>query len=550
MTYQALYRHNSIFLFMILVSLSIAAPGVLIIDAYRIYTHILYPSLLLGVAILLLIHARSDLINRSSHLLMSYRNASGPYHLSFLLLSCLLWSIFIFLPTWPVGRSSAIQLGYLVLTVSVLLYLYLGGRRIYIRVDRTITSLAIALLIMLSISLVYPVTYEARGKNWDDTLAYLGKSQQELTYLEHFYQLNTDIPGWIAVAASFPHHYYTANARINRPLYPAIISAFCRTIGILKNYPGENNPTCSHNTVFYSGIFVNTVLVLVTLVLWVNLLRKYMQDESIVFLSGLAMVTSAHTLWSLPQPSTNIIGLFIVVFTAWVFEKILRLQHFPFATLLTYSLVYGILMLAKSNYSVLFIFLLIVLRYRRNLVNIVIFMVLHFIPLLFWMAVLDRFGLAYYNHEIATYGQGTWIFEDFIYRDRRQMYHDVVDFLGFFTSRMIFSFGPLALGLLAFSLVKPSIAAGHRWVVMATVVGVATFLFLIRRAPPFLVFDAFFSVLPAVAAGLRELTEWLQQRTAQMLRHETGMIAAVIVVLVNNLIVILASDPQFNLGWP
>ena len=552
MSYQTLYRHNSIFLFMILVSLSIAAPGILIPDTSRIYTPILYILLLIVVAILLTFHVRSDTINNLSHLLISYRNVSGSYYLSLLMISCLLWSIFIFLPTWGIGKSTAIQLSYIVLTISVLLYLYFGGRRIQIRIDRTIASLAVALLIMLSLSLVYPVIYEARGKGWDDILAYLGKSQQELTFLERSYQLNTDTPGWIAIAASFPHHYYIDRLRINRPLYPATISTFCRTFGILKSYPKANTATCSNHSVFATGIFVNTLLTIITLVLWIHLLRKYIKNETVVFLSGLSMVTSAHILWSLPQPTTNLTGVSIVVMTVWILEKILRSRHLPFTTLLTYSLLYGILMLAKSNYSVLFIFLPIVFLFRLNIVGIkiFIFIVLHFIPLLLWVAVLGQFGLTYYNHEVATYGQGTWILEDFIFRDRRQMYHDVVDFLGVFASRGIFSFGPLALILLAFSLVKPSIAVGHRWVVMATVVGVATFLFLIRRAPPFLIFDAFFSVLPAVAAGLWEMIEWLQRRMTQTLRYKTGMIAAVVVILANNLIVILASDPRFNLGGP
>lgn len=547
---KILDRHNYIFLFMILISLTIAAPEFLLTDTPVIHIQILYLLLLLGPVILLAIHARSDIVKRASYFLILYRNRSYSYRLFLLMLSCLLWSIFILLPIWHIGKSSATQLGYIALSISVLTYLYLGGRRIHVKMDRTIMLLIASLLVMIPFSLFYPVMYEARGKNWDDTLASLGKSQQELTYLERFYQLNTDIPAWIAIAASFPYHYYTDKVRINRPVYPAILSTFCRVAEGLKHYPKGSTQNCGKQTVFVMGFLVNTFLTILTIILWVKLLRWYIANEAVIFLGGLAMVTSAHILWSLPQPSTKLIGLSIVVITAWIFAKILQSPHLPFTLLIIYSLTYGILMLAKSNYSILMIFLLIGVFFRHKWVSILLFIVLHFIPLLAWVAVLEKFGLAYYNHEVATYGQGIWIFEDFIYRDRRQMYHDVVGHLGVFASSGIFSFGPLTLILLAFAVVKPSIAAGHRWVVVATVAGVATFTFLIRRAPPFLVFDGFFAVLPAVAVGLWELTELLQRRMTQILRYKTGMIAAVIVILVNNLIVILASDPQFNLGGP
>ena len=544
---KRLSQHNSIFLFVILLSLSTAAPGIFL-SQNILPMRILYLVFLLGSTILLLLHIHSDIVNRASYFIVQYRNNTDSYHLLLLMISCLLWSIFIILPTWPAGKSSAIQLSVFMLILSTLAYLHFAGRRLQMQIDRTIIFLISILLIMLLFSLIYPVIYEARGKSWENALDSLGKSRQQLTYLETFYQLNTDITGWIDIASFFTHHYYTEKSRVNRPIYPAIISTFCRVADGFKRYPKQISQTCGEYTVFIVGILVNTSLTIVALMFWVNLLRGYIANDSVIFLSGLAMVTSPHILWSLPQTSTNIIGLCIVVFTVWIFARILQTQHLSFTSLLTYSLIYGILMLTKSNYSTLLVFLLVVLFYRHRWMSVSLFLILHFIPLLTWIAILQQAGLEYYNHEVAVYRQGVWVFEEFIYFRPQQMYHYVVSFLEGFVASSIFAFGLLVLTLLAYSLLKPSIAAGHRWIVMATVVGVAMFTFLLRRSPPFLVFDSYFSVLPAAAVGLWELIEQLQRRMIPMQRHNAGMIVAVIVVLLNNFVAILASNPQFNLA--
>lgn len=121
---KRLSQHNSIFLFVILLSLSTAAPGIFL-SQNILPMRILYLVFLLGSTILLLLHIHSDIVNRASYFIVQYRNNTDSYHLLLLMISCLLWSIFIILPTWPAGKSSAIQLSVFMLILSTLAYLHL-----------------------------------------------------------------------------------------------------------------------------------------------------------------------------------------------------------------------------------------------------------------------------------------------------------------------------------------------------------------------------------------------------------------------------------------
>ncbi len=64
---------------------------------------------------------------------------------------------------------------------------------------------------------------ERTGAKWQEFRG--SRAALPLSPLERLYQFNIDQPGWLALIQKFPAYYAEDNFRINRPGYPALVSA-------------------------------------------------------------------------------------------------------------------------------------------------------------------------------------------------------------------------------------------------------------------------------------------------------------------------------------
>ncbi len=191
------------------------------------------------------------------------------------------------------------------------------------------------------------------------------------------------------------------------------------------------------------------------------------------------------------------------------------------------------MMLVKGHYHILFFcWLWCLLRGRwRALLGT---LVLHLVPLLAWIALVELAGLEYYNHEAEHYRQGVWVFDYLAAGRYADIYLHAQEAVGEFAAILAVAFTPVewALALGALLLVTGRIRHENRTLFALLLVAEWAFMILIARAPTYLVFDLYLFVYPFAAVGLLALVRGLAVRLKRRRAYAwlPSILAAVLVV--------------------
>jgi hypothetical protein len=104
-------------------------------------------------------------------------------------------------------------------------------------------------------------------------------------------------------------------------------------------------------------------------------------------------------------------------------------------------------MLGRQNYSAYLAILLYAL-YLRRFLDVAVSVAAHFLPLLIWLGVLAWLGVPYRNTEAAQYGQGVWLFTEFIHYSPLAMAKTVAIWIStYLGGASVHLWVPAALGL-------------------------------------------------------------------------------------------------------
>lgn len=403
-----------------------------------------------------------------------------------------------------------------------------------------VKRLWLAIFIGSLLALAFPLFVERQSEHWDSVRA--RESSLYWQTLSHYYQLNIDQPGWMAVIANFPRAYWADKTRINRPVYPAISSIICRLAGFpLLKFKTLTTP-CPIPLAWGAGLMVNWLILVFSVFAFYHLLLGHHFPETIASLSTIQLALSPLVIWHLADVATNIATVGIVVASLWLFT--LLYQTSSQKEIDWYSLGLGLLMLVKGQYDTLFAGWT-ALIYLGRWGTVLRSFVVHFIPLLCWIGLLNLWGLNYYNHEVAAYRQLVWVWEEFIYWPFR----DQIVYLGSYTitylSNFLLAFGSIVAGLSIvgfWQLVEQYPTNYWRFSLISIFLN-WLFLFAILRSPPYLVATIFFIIYPLAAIGI----SWLASKFG-----ETGHDLTIVgYLIVNTIFVLITTIPErFLLKWP
>lgn len=235
------------------------------------------------------------------------------------------------------------------------------------------------------------------------------------------WQFNGDATVEFLSAAYFPEYFKVDKTRVNRPTYPLVANVLGQAYGLVALPFYELNPLQKGMLGYMTMKFLIYLSAAITLY---HLIRRWYPKKvallsiPLVFLHPFAVIYSGTFHTSELQIITPI---FLIALWLDLAERYSHRKN------ILYSMLAGVLMLAKQNYAPYLAILLysffVAKKYKETILSVVV----HFIPLLMWLVTLKAMSIPYYNHELATNANGVWILTAFVSKNFFEFVQIIVD---------------------------------------------------------------------------------------------------------------------------
>lgn len=222
-----------------------------------------------------------------------------------------------------------------------------------------------------------------------------------------FWQYNLDAGIEILTAAYFPKIFEVNNIRIDRPTYPATANLFGKLIGFISK------PFIDLNNLEKAGIGYLILKILVycsSIILARKILLLYF-DEMTTFLAIFFAYTNAFSIFYFTAFHTTELQFITPIFVLSMFLYLIK--NYSFIKNILFSIIVGILMLAKPNYAV-YLSIIIFLFYKQKWSIIFVSIISHLIPILIYLSIIKYLKYDLQVTGATDYDQGVWLYKDFV----------------------------------------------------------------------------------------------------------------------------------------
>lgn len=223
-----------------------------------------------------------------------------------------------------------------------------------------------------------------------------------------------------ATAIYFPQIFHKVPDRVSRPVYPGIAKILGNGFEYLLSPAVKVNPIIA-TIVGYMALKI--FMYALFCFLQYKLLCNFMSNHY-AFLSVLLILFHSHAITYSVTYGTQDLEFINPLIICYLFFDITR--RYSHKKNVLYSLIIGVLFLAKENYAV-YIAIMIFSLYKREYKKISMSVCIHFIPLIIWFIFLKFYGLSYYHHAIDGYNVGTWLYKEFIFMHPFMMLKTIQD---------------------------------------------------------------------------------------------------------------------------
>lgn len=280
----------------------------------------------------------------------------------------------------------------------------------------TPTHLAIALLVLLAFAV-------GANKGWLNPRPDLPPTCKISQTNPFLWQYDMDSQVELYSAVGFPFNLHETPQRINRPLYPALARLLGEAYFLLA-YPIHKLSLLERAVLGYLTL---KILIFTGFgLLFYHFSRRYVGDKPALL--GLALILSDRfSLMAISTYHTYELEFISPLVITALFASLC--QRYSLGRNIFFSVIVGLLMLGRQNYSCYLAILLYGL-YLRRFLDVAVSVAAHLLPLLVWLAVLAWLGVPYRNTETAEYGQGIWLFQEFIHYSPLAMAKTVVTWVG------------------------------------------------------------------------------------------------------------------------
>ena len=222
-----------------------------------------------------------------------------------------------------------------------------------------------------------------------------------------FWQYNLDAGIEILTAAYFPKIFEVNNIRIDRPTYPATANIFGKTMGFVLK------PFIDLNSLEKAGIGYLILKILVyssSIILARKILLLYF-DEITIFLALYFTYANAFSIFYFTAFHTTELQFITPIFVLSMFLYLVK--NYSVTKNILFSMMVGVLMLAKPNYAV-YLSIILFLCYKQKWFEIFVSIISHLVPILTYLIIIK-----YLNYDLQVtgatdYDQGVWLYKDFL----------------------------------------------------------------------------------------------------------------------------------------
>ena len=248
-----------------------------------------------------------------------------------------------------------------------------------------------------------------------------------------FWQYNLDSGIEILTTAYFPKIFEKDNTRIDRPTYPALANFLGKTIGLILK------PLIKLNELEKAGIGYITLKILIyslSIILARKILLNYF-DEKTTFLAIFFTYAHNFSIFNLTSFSTTDAQFTTPIFILFIF--IYLIKNYSISKNILFSIIVGILMLAKSNYAI-YLSIIIFLFYKKEWSIIFISIFAHLVPIFLYLSFIKYLNYDFQIIGATEYDQGTWLYEDLKDRNFYNIVNTAFLGLGEFFIKIIISY--------------------------------------------------------------------------------------------------------------
>ena len=204
--------------------------------------------------------------------------------------------------------------------------------------------------------------------------------------------------------------------RINRPAIPALNFILSKPIHFIGNLFFNISKLESAAIAF---LIVKFTFYLISSLFMFFLIKKLLNSK-IAMIGVFLFLTHPFMIYHATHLSIPEFSFFIPIIIIYMFSNLA--EKYTYKKNIIFSLILGFLMLAKQAYGIylaIIIFSLIFKKYKQVILSFII----HLIPLIFYLILLNLNDIEYYNHEVVCCNAPTWIFNDLILRPITEVLH-------------------------------------------------------------------------------------------------------------------------------
>lgn len=217
------------------------------------------------------------------------------------------------------------------------------------------------------------------------------------------WQYNGDATVEFLTAAYFPEYLKVDKTRTNRPGYPFIAHTLGEVYGLIALPFHPLGPLQKG----LLGYMTMKLLVYLSAALTLyHIVRRWLPKEVALISVALVFFHPFSVIYS-GTFHTSELQFITPIFLAGLWLNLA--DNYSHKKNIFYSLLVGVLMLAKQNYAAYLAILLfsffIAKKYRESILSFVV----HLIPLIIWLITLKLLHIPYYNHETISNGDGVWV---------------------------------------------------------------------------------------------------------------------------------------------
>lgn len=278
------------------------------------------------------------------------------------------------------------------------------------------------------------------------------------------WQYNGDATVEFLSAAYFPQYFKVDKTRTNRPAYPFVAKVLGETYGLIALPFHELNPLQKG----LLGYMTMKFLVYLSAALALYSIAKRWFSKEVALLSVPLLLFHPFAVVYSGTFHTSELQFITPIFLVAMWLNLA--DHYSHKKNIAFSVLAGLLMLAKQNYAGYLAILAFSFLYSRKYKETILSFAAHLIPLGIWLISLKLLHIPYYNHEATVYGDGLWIFTDLLTKN----IFEIIKTLASFTTEWMLAITKyftisIFSALLAFSLPGVREKVSRAWIVFALI---------------------------------------------------------------------------------